>query len=143
MKLPAKVEYAAKAVLELSIRYQAQMPIQISTIAKSQNIPHNFLLQLLIRLKNAGIVTSSRGVSGGYYLAKDPTRISLADVVGAIDDAILEAPKRSKGRKSSDSSEVMTQVWSDINIEVIKRLKEATFDKLAAKVKNEQLTYQI
>ncbi len=143
MKLPAKIEYAAKAVLELSLRYNADSPVQISAIAKSQNIPKNFLLQLLIRLKNAGLVASSRGVSGGYYLAKEPSRISLFDVVSSVDDSILEVAKRPRVQRSADSGRLIKDVWNSINMEVASRLKEETFDKLTALVKNEQPTYQI
>ncbi len=143
MKLPAKIRYATKAVLELALRYKTNTPVQIGTIAKLQNIPHNFLLQLLIRLKNAGVVNSSRGISGGYYLSKDPSKISLADVVRAVDDGIVESPKKSRPRRSADPSEVITDIWTDINEEVVKRLEEATFDKLAAKIKNEGLSYCI
>ncbi len=143
MKLPAKMEYASKAILELSLRYKADTPVQISVIAKAQKIPQNFLLQLLIRLKNAGLVNSSRGVAGGYFLARRPSAITLVDVVRAIDDSIVEAPRRLETKGSPDPGEVITQVWSEINTEVIRRLEDVTFDVLASRVKNEQFNYNI
>ena len=89
MKLPAKVYYGCKAVLELALRYDNRQPVRLATISGQQNIPTNFLVQLLIRLKNAGLVESTRGASGGYTLAKPPGEISLADVFKAVDDNIL------------------------------------------------------
>ena len=86
MKLPAKSEYAFKAVIELAIRYNGENPIQLNVISDSQEIPKKFLIQILLRLKSAKIVNSSRGTAGGYFLAKPPSKVSLADVLMAVDD---------------------------------------------------------
>jgi DNA-binding IscR family transcriptional regulator len=61
MKIPAKIEYAYKAVLELALRYNKENPVQINTICEAQVVPKKFLIHLLLRLKNANIVNSSRG----------------------------------------------------------------------------------
>ncbi len=143
MNLPAKIEYAYKGVLELAIRYNRDTPVQINTICESQKIPKKFLIQLLLRLKSSNIVNSSRGVSGGYYLNKPPSQISLADVFRAIDDTIIDTPIKMKFAKSSDSDRLILRIWGDIGKEAVRRLENVTFDKLVSQIKNEQLTYQI
>jgi Rrf2 family iron-sulfur cluster assembly transcriptional regulator len=143
MKLPAKVEYAYKAVAELALRYDSNTPIQINTICKEQDVPKKFLIQLLIRLKNANIVASSRGLAGGYYLTRPPSRISIADVVRAIDETIIGNAKAARTSKGNDSGVVLLRVWSEIDRKIVGYLEGVTFDKIVSQLKNEQLTYNI
>ena len=143
MKLPAKIEYAYKAVIELAFRYNGDRPVQISTVCEAQGIPKKFLIQLLLRLKNANIVDSSRGVAGGYYLTRPPSRISLADIFRAIDETIIDAPKKTKSAKVSNADDLLLSIWGNISKEVVARLEEATFDKLISQIKKEQLVYHI
>lgn len=143
MKIPAKIEYAYKAVLELAIRYKGDAPVQIHAISKAQGIPEKFLTHLLLSLKSANIVNSSRGVAGGYYLTRPPSRISLADLFKAIDDTIVGLPDKAKSIKGSEADKVIFSVWENISKSAEKQLEEVTFDKLIAKIKNEQLTYYI
>lgn len=84
MRISAKTEYAAIAVLELAARFGGE-PMQVRRIAEDHGIPQRFLVQILLQLKGAGIVTSTRGASGGYRLAKEPKLITLWDVMKVID----------------------------------------------------------
>lgn len=141
MKFPAKIEYACRAVIELAVRYGGDVPVQIGAISKAQDIPKNFLMQLLIRLKNAGLVASARGIAGGYYLAKEPSRITLADVIRAVDDNIIEVPAGKA--KGPEASKLVLGVWSVICREMVSKLEGITIDGLAAKLKREELSYHI
>ena len=85
MNLSAKTEYACIAVLDLALHHEQGDPVRIRSIADNHGIPSRFLVQILLQLKAAGIVSSIRGASGGYRLAKDPQDISLAEVMTAID----------------------------------------------------------
>lgn len=143
MKLPADVEYAYKAVIELSLRYNGDNPIQLNVISDSQGIPKKFLIQLLLRLKNAGIVNSTRGSQGGYYLTRPPSRISLADLFKAVDDVILAVPKKARPGKTTDTEKILLGILTGISEDTAERLAAITFDKLTAQIKNEQLTYYI
>lgn len=143
MRLPAKIEYAYKAVLELAIRYDAKAPVQISAISESQKIPKKFLIHLLLRLKNANIVNSSRGLAGGYYLTRPPSRISLADVFKAIDDTIIGGLDKSRLSKATEADKLLLRIWDDISKADVKRLEEVTFDKMVSQIKSGELTYYI
>ena len=80
MKLTLRGEYALRAMLVLGLRYD-QPVVRIQAISQQQNIPKRFLEQILNDLKQAGLVESKRGVTGGYRLAKRPEQISMAEVV--------------------------------------------------------------
>lgn len=143
MKIPAKVKYAYKAILELSLRYGKNGPVQLSIISEAQDIPKKFLIQLFLRLKNANIVNSSRGIAGGYNLTRPPSQISLADVIRAIDESIIEPPHGVRRAKVSEAEKLLNRIWSEATREIAMRLEKMTFDKLASEVGSEQFTYQI
>ncbi len=85
MNISAKTEYACLAIMELAAHYGSGKPLQIGVIAKRHGIPPRFLVQILLQLKGAGFVSSTRGASGGYQLIKDPADITLADVMSVIE----------------------------------------------------------
>lgn len=143
MKISAKIEYAYKAVLELSLRYNNDVPVQISSISEAQGIPKKFLVQLLLRLKNANLVNSTRGIAGGYYLARPPAQITLADLFRAIDEEIVSLPKEKRSPQGTESARLFFEIWRGISKEVVNRLEQINFEQLIYRLKNEQLTYQI
>ncbi|MDE3019493.1 MAG: Rrf2 family transcriptional regulator, partial [Nitrospirota bacterium] len=80
MKFSKKGEYALRALLELTAHLPPAL-LQRHEIAERQNIPIEFLEQILLTLKNAGLLTSKRGVNGGYSLLKSPEEITLGQVI--------------------------------------------------------------
>jgi Rrf2 family protein len=86
MKISTKGEYGIRALLELTQQYHRGY-VQSATIAAARRIPENYLYQLLITLRKAGVILSRRGPQGGHMLARSPEDITLAQVV-----AILEGP---------------------------------------------------
>ena len=95
MKISAKAEYACLAVLALARHGPDAPPVRIREISESFAIPERYLVQILLQLKGAGLVVSTRGASGGYRLARDPATISLSTVLAAIDgpDAATRASR--------------------------------------------------
>ncbi len=85
MKLSAKTEYACLAMLQMAQGYASGEPLQIRRIADEQGIPSRFLVQILLQLKGASLVASTRGAAGGYRLARPPEKISLAEVIDAME----------------------------------------------------------
>ena len=87
MRLSKKGEYAVRALIEIGFEAK-QRPnslIQISTVAQRTNIPEKFLEQILLALRNGGVLKSKRGVEGGYSLAKDADDITLGEVIRLLD----------------------------------------------------------
>ncbi len=78
--LSKKTRYALKALVILGKNY-GEAPMQISRIAAEENIPKKFLEQILLDLRNAGLLFSKKGSGGGYGLVKDPAEIFLVQVL--------------------------------------------------------------
>jgi Rrf2 family protein len=87
MHIPAKVDYAMRALLELA---QHSEPATAETLAQAQSLPTKFLASILNDLRRAGIVASRRGLDGGYRLSRPATQITVADVMRAIDGPLAE-----------------------------------------------------
>jgi len=85
MKLSKRGEYGLKAIIDLASQDEPTAVSQIKDIAARQQIPVKFLEQILLTLKNAGLLRSRAGVGGGYYLAKAPAEITLGQVVRTLD----------------------------------------------------------
>lgn len=86
MKVTKKGEYALKALIELAINYDKGITATvINDIAEREKIPQKYLEQILLALKNAGIVISKRGVGGGYALTRSPEDISLGEVIRVVE----------------------------------------------------------
>ena len=115
MLFSARAEYACLAMLELAARHGDPKPVRLTDIANKHGISSpRFLVQILIQLNKAGLVTSTRGAAGGYHLAKRPTEVSLADVVAAVEGS-EQAGTRTKQRKpASPLAAVLDDVWNRI-----------------------------
>jgi Rrf2 family protein len=79
VKISAKAEYACLTVIPLATFEEQARPVRIREIADVQGIPETFLTQILLKLKAAGFVQSTRGASGVYRLDRPADRISLGD----------------------------------------------------------------
>jgi Rrf2 family protein len=85
MNLSAKTEYACLAMLELAKEYDSGEPLQLRRIAAEHGIPARFLVQILLQLKGASLVASTRGAAGGYRLARPPQEIALSEVIDVME----------------------------------------------------------
>ena len=94
MKISAKAEYACLAIMALA-QLGSDGPVRVREIAETFDIPERYLVQILLHLKGAGLVYSARGASGGYRLARTADRISLGEVLYAIDGP-GDPPRESK-----------------------------------------------
>lgn len=87
MKLTTRSRYGLRAIYYLKERYD-QGPVALPTLVEDLNLNQNYLEQLFIKLKKAGIVESKRGKFGGYYLAKKPGEITVGQVIRALEGSI-------------------------------------------------------
>ncbi len=87
MRLSKKGEYAIRALTEigLGMNQRSNGLVQITTLAQRSHIPEKFLEQILLALRNGGILKSKRGVDGGYSFAKTPDNITLGEVIRLLD----------------------------------------------------------
>jgi Rrf2 family protein len=84
MKLSKRGEYGLRALQDLAAHY-GEGPIPNKVLARRNNIPPRFLEQILLMLKRGQIVLSQKGPRGGYYLARSPEQITLAEAVRLLD----------------------------------------------------------
>ena len=92
MKLSVKSDYAARAVIALARQHQSGVAQKVEELAAAQNIPANYLVQILIELKAQKIVKSLRGKEGGYLLARPPADITLGDVLRSVHGQVFDTP---------------------------------------------------
>jgi Rrf2 family protein len=88
MRLSKRGEYGLRAMINLASMIDPDKPypmMQIKDISGHENIPIKFLEQILLTLKNAGLLQSKMGFGGGYHLAKPPSEISLGHIVRVLD----------------------------------------------------------
>ena len=86
-----RTKYALKALVRLAIE-QKRGYSKTLAIARTENIPKKFLEQILLDLKRAKMVGSKSGIGGGYFLAKKPKQISVADVYRLMEGPIAPVP---------------------------------------------------
>jgi Rrf2 family protein len=103
MKLTSRSEYALLALVYLA-RSDSEAYISVETVATAQGIPPKFLEQILLALKRARYLRSSKGQHGGYLLAKPPEDISLAEVIRLFDGAL--APTESVSENFYESTPI-------------------------------------
>jgi len=141
MNISAKTEYACIAVLELAASFGSGEPVRIKHIAETHGIPSRFLVQILLQLKGAGLVISTRGASGGYQLAQDPKEISLLDVMSVIEGP--QSEHASGATHNTPQSRVLWRAWKEVATAEREMLAETTFAALveAAKGVSESMYY--
>jgi Rrf2 family protein len=123
MAISAKAEYACLAMLELAARHESPRPVRLADIADKHDIPQRFLVQILLQLKGAGLVQTTRGASGGYQLTRKPADITLLDILTNIDPDEMPAEKP---RGGSPLMQSVRGVWKKLNLAREKILAETT-----------------
>lgn len=131
MRVSAKADYAIRAAVELAA--SGDGPIKGERIAQAQEIPSNFLENILADLRNAGIVASRRGADGGYWLARPAAEISLADVIRAVDGPLANVRGvRSEQVTYQGSAEPLRDVWVAVRASLRSVLEHVTLADLAS-----------
>jgi Rrf2 family protein len=131
VRVSAKADYAIRAAVELAACGDG--PTKGERIAQAQQIPPNFLENILSDLRNAGIVASRRGAEGGYWLARPAGEISLADVIRAVDGPLANVRGvRSEQLEYSGSAERLREVWVAVRASLRGVLEKVTLADLAA-----------
>ncbi len=133
MRISAKIDYACRALLELSLHWPNKTPLQISEISRRQDISIQFLTQILISLKQLGYTESVRGKRGGYLLSRSPQDIKLDQVVvdlGSVGYSVAE--------RTSDENSVMDQIWAEVDEAVLKAMANITFEDIANRQKSQE-----
>jgi Rrf2 family cysteine metabolism transcriptional repressor len=119
MKISYKGDYALKAILELAPHYQTGTVLPLTEIAVRNDIPLQFLEQIMLILKGAGFIDSRRGIGGGFFLKKNPKDIAMGEIVRLIDGDI-EPIACAKKNAEACCAEIETCVFREIWLKVTK-----------------------
>jgi Rrf2 family protein len=142
MRISAKAEYACVAMLELAANYGEPQPVRVKSIAEAHGIPLRFLVQILLQLKGAGLVASTRGASGGYHLTREPEKISLASVINVIDRT--PRPRFDATLSPSLAVRAIRTVWQEVHAEEQRMLEDITLADLVRQTQQtNEPSYQI
>ncbi|MBI4398107.1 MAG: Rrf2 family transcriptional regulator [Candidatus Omnitrophica bacterium] len=98
MKISHRGEYALKCLMALSFNYGKGV-VQLRSISEKEGIPYKFLEQIMIALKQGGLVKSQKGKLGGYQLSRSPEEISLGEVIRLIDGPLAPLGNESELKK--------------------------------------------
>ncbi len=112
MKLKASVDYGARAIVYLAVKGGTCSSREIS---EEMSVPRDYLIQLALRLRNAGLIKARPGKNGGYVLAKDASEISIAQILNAFDsDLKHERQQMKKSRKEASSATMVREIHTTI-----------------------------
>jgi Rrf2 family protein len=135
MKLSKKAEYALRALVAMG-REREGTNFSIQDLASKERIPLKFLEQILLALKNGGLLRSKRGVGGGYQLVTRPERITLGEVVTLFDGPFDPLP--------GADHDALGQVFTDLRDQVAKWLTEHTVAQIIEKERSrETMSFEI
>jgi Rrf2 family protein len=132
MRISAKADYAVRAAIFLAAS-STSGPLKAEAIARSQEIPLKFLLNILSDLKRGRIVTSHRGSQGGFQLARSASEITVADVIRAVEGPLASVHEILPENVSyPPPSESLQQVWIAVRASLRSVLEAVTIADLAS-----------
>lgn len=142
MKLSTKGRYGVTAMYDLAMNSVNNMPVSIKNVAERQQISEHYLEQLMGQLRKAGLVKSTRGAQGGYYLTRDPKDITVGDIIRVMEgpivpvDCLLSTDKNDK-HYCEKCEECVTQgIWAKVADSISKVLDGITLEDLCRSEKN-------
>lgn len=138
--LSAKTEYACLALARLAAEHGAAQPLQGRRLAAEEGIPEGFLVQILQELKRLGLVTSTRGASGGYRLAKHPEEFSLGEALDLL-EGVPEAPCNAS--RPSPLGQAISAALCDAAVAERERLRGVTLADLISNAASPAEMYYI
>ena len=132
MRLTTKGRFAVTAMIDLALR-SGEGPVTLAAISERQKISLSYLEQLFGKLRRYSLVDSVRGPGGGYCLARPGSKITVADVVRAVDEQ-LDATQCGGKENCCDEERCMThELWTTLNAKMYEYLASVTLADLVAK----------
>jgi Rrf2 family protein len=131
MRISAKVDYAVRAAVELAAAESS--PLKGELIAQAQDIPLKFLENILAELKHAGLVRSQRGTDGGYWLARAPADVTIADIIRAVEGPLASVRGASpEALKYQGTAAPLGKLWVAVRANLRAVLEEVTLGDIAS-----------
>lgn len=129
MRLTTKGRFAVTAMVDLALRGGAS-PVTLASISERQKISLSYLEQLFGKLRRHNIVESVRGPGGGYYLARPSSKISIADIVVAVDESLDATQCGGKGDCHDDKQCITHDLWVGLNEALYRYMAEVSLQQV-------------
>jgi len=134
MRLSTKGRFAVTAMIDVALREKLG-PVPLSDIAVRQQISLSYLEQMFSKLRQHGLVASTRGPGGGYALGQQADRITVADIIGAVEDdtdrSTKGAPHHAKTASGSAGKDMAQDLWDSLNTKMMDYMQSVTLRSLA------------
>src|SRR5215207_8629461 len=134
MKVSTRVHYGLRAMTELARSYRHGRPLSISEIARSEALPLAYLEQLVGELRRAGLVEGTRGVRGGYRLARGPEAITVGDVYRVLEGEVAPVECTAEdylpGSCARETVCLSRNIWERVQLAILAVLDTTTLDNL-------------
>lgn len=132
MRITAKADYAVRAAVELAAAEKSGKPVKGELLAGLQQIPQNFLENILTELRRAGIIRTRRGADGGYQLARPAAEITVADVLRAVEGPLAAVQGiRPDQLVYGGAAERLPEVWVALRANLRDVLEHVTLADIA------------
>lgn len=125
MRLSTKSRFAVTAMIDVALR-EDRGPVSLAAISERHQISLSYLEQLFSKLRQAGLVESTRGPGGGYSLSRVADQISMADILSAVD-----APTAEEAAGEQDSW-MNSDLWSSLNNQMLAHLQSISLRQLVS-----------
>lgn len=131
MRISSKGEYGIRALFDLAQHYGKGF-IQSDEIASRQGIPVNYLNQMLIMLRKAGLIESQRGPQGGHTLARAPEQITLLEALVALEGPLMlqDATREDLMPSQPEDSDFVREVWCHLRTTIETTLHDVSLEDL-------------
>ncbi|MFH1857431.1 MAG: Rrf2 family transcriptional regulator [Candidatus Omnitrophota bacterium] len=135
MKLSTRARYGTRLMIELASRFGKGL-VYLKEIARGEDISEKYLSQLVIPLRNKGLITSYRGANGGYELSRPPSQITLKEIVEPLegDLALMDCHSASNHKRASDF--VAMEIWCRLGGKIAEFLESISLEDLV-RMRNE------
>jgi len=138
MKLSTRSRYSTRLMVELALSY-GKGPVLLKDISRSQEISLKYLAQLIIPLKIAGLIKSSRGAHGGYFLSRPPKDIKLSEIVTAVEGPLsLVECVDNPGICNRSGSCITKEIWTEIGKKLSETLNSYNLQQMMERQKEKQ-----
>ena len=137
MKLTTKGRFAVTAMLDLAMQHSSD-PVTLAEISQRQKISLAYLEQLFGKMRRRALVNSVRGPGGGYRLAKDMGRVSVADIIVAVDEPIDSTRCGGKENCHDNKKCITHDLWAKLNEHIFDYLGAVTLKQLVDDQKAKQ-----
>ena len=145
VKLSTKGRYGVRLMFDLALHH-GEGAVSLKDVAKRQGVSEKYLWHLIPPLKNAGLITATRGAHGGYVLAKPPHLISLKEILEIVEGSmsLVECTDQPSLCNRSETC-VAREIWAEVTDRMLEALASFTLEEMLEKqkIKQEVITYSI